>query len=72
MRAEDLDFGPVISWWNRNSPWNDSNTPQKLVHRFIGVAILGGVIITVAVLLTLNNVHLECKIKATINYYKPT
>ncbi len=30
MRAEDLDVGPVITWWNNRNPWQDHSVPDPL------------------------------------------
>ncbi|MCG8651150.1 MAG: CehA/McbA family metallohydrolase [Pirellulales bacterium] len=36
MRAEDLDFAPVITWWNNRNPWQETKPPAELVRRFDG------------------------------------
>jgi hypothetical protein len=36
MRAEDLDFAPVITWWNKRNLWKDNAIPQRVVRRFDG------------------------------------
>ena len=36
MQAEDLDFGPVITWWNTRNPWNDTEIPQPITRQFDG------------------------------------
>jgi hypothetical protein len=36
MRAEDLDIGPVITWWNNRNEWKDQPLPDKLLHQFDG------------------------------------
>ena len=36
MKAEDLDFAPVISWWNNRNPWKDLPVPAELTHSFDG------------------------------------
>jgi hypothetical protein len=28
MRAEDLDFAPVITWWNKRNNWSENKLPQ--------------------------------------------
>ncbi|MCA9229763.1 MAG: CehA/McbA family metallohydrolase [Planctomycetales bacterium] len=33
MRAEDLDFAPVITWWNTRNVWQDEALPQQVTHR---------------------------------------
>jgi len=33
MQAEDLDFAPVITWWNTRNPWNDMEIPQPLIRK---------------------------------------
>ena len=35
MLAEDLDFAPVITWWNQRNLWG-GKLPKTLVHRFDG------------------------------------
>ncbi len=45
MRAEDLDFAPVITWWNRQNPWKNNPIPKDRTVRFDGsriYTILGG------------------------------
>jgi hypothetical protein len=34
MRAEDLDFAPVISWWNNRNLWEKSEVPLQITQRF--------------------------------------
>ena len=34
MRAEDLDFAPVITWWNNHNIWKDKVIPEQVVRRF--------------------------------------
>jgi hypothetical protein len=34
MSAEDLDFAPVITWWNNRNTWKDREIPNNLVRRF--------------------------------------
>ena len=34
--AEDLDFAPVITWWNGRNPWRDQPLPQPTERRFGG------------------------------------
>jgi hypothetical protein len=34
MQAEDLDFAPVITWWNNNSHWKDREIPGQLTRTF--------------------------------------
>ena len=34
MRAEDLHVGPVITWWNDKSTWQDKDVPDKILHQF--------------------------------------
>jgi hypothetical protein len=34
MRAEDLDFAPVITWWNNQNLWKDKPLPQQAVRQF--------------------------------------
>jgi hypothetical protein len=34
MRAEDLDFAPVITWWNNQNLWKDKPLPQQVVRQF--------------------------------------
>ncbi len=36
MQAEDLDFAPVITWWNARNPWNKTPIPFNLTHQFDG------------------------------------
>jgi hypothetical protein len=36
MRAEDLDFAPVITWWNNNNLWKDRAIPRELTRKFDG------------------------------------
>jgi hypothetical protein len=42
MRAEDLDFAPVITWWNNRNLWQGRTIPDDLtrsfdVHRLYGL-----------------------------------
>ena len=34
MRAEDLDFAPVISWWNAHNAWDGVAPPQQTTRQF--------------------------------------
>jgi len=34
MQAEDLDFAPVITWWNNRSHWRDRPIPEQLTRQF--------------------------------------
>jgi hypothetical protein len=36
MKAEDLDFAPVITWWNNQNLWKDRDLPQPTVRSFDG------------------------------------
>ena len=36
MTAEDLDFAPVITWWNNRNLWSDRSIPQNLLKKFDG------------------------------------
>jgi hypothetical protein len=36
MRAEDLDFAPVITWWNNRNMWKEKVIPDRVVRRFDG------------------------------------
>ena len=36
MRAEDLHFGQVLTWWNQRNPWVDIPLPKPLIHPFDG------------------------------------
>ncbi len=36
MRAEDLDFAPVISWWNAHNAWDGVAPPQQTTRQFDG------------------------------------
>ena len=36
MRAEDLDFAPVITWWNARNPWTDTDIPKQTARQFDG------------------------------------
>ncbi len=36
MRAEDLGFAPVITWWNRRNLWTQQAIPQQLLKTFDG------------------------------------
>jgi hypothetical protein len=36
MRAEDLDFAPVITWWNDRNPWQDRALPAETLVQFDG------------------------------------
>lgn len=34
MQAEDLHVAPVITWWNKNNPWNEKSPPEQLLKQF--------------------------------------
>jgi hypothetical protein len=34
MRAEDLDFAPVITWWNNRNTWKDRAIPVQVTRQF--------------------------------------
>jgi hypothetical protein len=36
MRAEDLDFAPVITWWNNRNIWKDKVSPDTVNRKFDG------------------------------------
>jgi hypothetical protein len=36
MQAEDLDFAPVITWWNNRNLWKDKGIPADVVRQFNG------------------------------------
>jgi hypothetical protein len=36
MQAEDLDFAPVITWWNSRNTWSDKEVPEEVTRRFDG------------------------------------
>ena len=36
MLAEDLDFAPVITWWNARNPWRDAAIPNDVSVTFDG------------------------------------
>jgi hypothetical protein len=36
MQAEDLDFAPVITWWNNQNLWKGKTLPQQVVRQFDG------------------------------------
>ena len=36
MQAEDLNVGPVITWWNRRNPWQNQELPRPQLQRFDG------------------------------------
>jgi hypothetical protein len=36
MQAEDLDFAPVITWWNNKNMWDDKQIPQQVQRQFDG------------------------------------
>jgi hypothetical protein len=36
MQAEELDFAPVITWWNNRNLWNAKAVPDEVVHQFDG------------------------------------
>ena len=36
MRAEDLDFAPVITWWNSRNLWKEKPIPKQVARRFDG------------------------------------
>ena len=40
MKAEDLDFAPVITWWNRRNHWEPSKHPQAGEDEREGGALL--------------------------------
>ena len=40
MRAADLDFAPVITWWNKNNAWNRGSLPERVLHQFDGHRLL--------------------------------
>jgi hypothetical protein len=45
MKAEDLDVGPVITWWNRKNLWSDMAIPPSRVKQFDGdrfTEVMGG------------------------------
>jgi hypothetical protein len=33
MRAEDLDFAPVITWWNNRNAWNGKAIPAQVTRK---------------------------------------
>jgi hypothetical protein len=39
MSAEDLDFSPVITWWNNRNLWKNKVIPRQLVRQFDGFRI---------------------------------
>ena len=36
MRAEDLDVGPVITWWNNRNAWDGMPLPDETLHQYDG------------------------------------
>ncbi len=36
MQAEDLDFAPVVTWWNKKNLWDGQDLPTPVVRRFDG------------------------------------
>jgi hypothetical protein len=34
MRAEDLDFAPVITWWNNRNLWKEGTIPNPVARQF--------------------------------------
>jgi hypothetical protein len=34
MRAEDIDFAPVITWWNDRNLWQDQAIPAQITRQF--------------------------------------
>jgi hypothetical protein len=36
MQAEELDFAPVITWWNNSNLWKEKAAPDEVVHQFDG------------------------------------
>ena len=36
MKAEDLDFAPVITWWNNRNRWSQRPIPKELLKKFDG------------------------------------
>src|SRR5690606_24320603 len=36
LRAEDLDYAPVSTWWNGQNAWADRDPPDHLVRTFDG------------------------------------
>ena len=36
MSAEDLDYAPVITWWNRTNPWTTRAPPESVLRQFDG------------------------------------
>jgi hypothetical protein len=36
LKAEDLDFAPVITWWNNNNLWKDRPKPDRVTRNFDG------------------------------------
>jgi hypothetical protein len=36
MRAEDLDVGPVITWWNNRNGWAGTRPPDETLHHYDG------------------------------------
>jgi hypothetical protein len=41
MAAEDLDFAPVITWWNDRNLWKDRRIPEQLTRSFGGRRLYG-------------------------------
>ena len=36
MQAEDLDFAPVITWWNNRNMWKEKAIPEQVTRQFDG------------------------------------
>ncbi len=36
MQAEDLDYAPVITWWNNRNLWESRALPARVQHQFDG------------------------------------
>ena len=34
MLAEDLDYAPVITWWNQRNPWATETSPEIVLRQF--------------------------------------
>jgi hypothetical protein len=41
MQAEDLDFAPVITWWNNQNLWKGRTIPKELTRSFDGHRLYG-------------------------------
>jgi hypothetical protein len=41
MQAEDLDFAPVITWWNNQNLWKGREIPGELTRSFDGHRLYG-------------------------------